>query len=95
MTLASTKQVAFKSRMYNKTGSLGTTKHGKHRKRQNQNSKLKSDIQPSSDVSRIWSLAVQGFSNVIVLEKSDRLGGRLEDVDLRKLAQPLYGEFRI
>ena len=30
----------------------------------------------------------------MVLEKSDRLGGRLEDIDLRKLAQPLYGECR-
>ena len=34
---------------------------------------------------------MQGFSNVVVFEKSDRLGGRLEDVELRKLAQPLYG----
>ena len=45
----------------------------------------------------LWSVSylastVQGFSNVVVLEKSDRLGGRLEDVDLRKLAQPLYGK---
>ena len=41
----------------------------------------------------VWRY-VQGFSNVVVLEKSDRLGGRLEDIDLRKLAQPLYGELR-
>jgi predicted NAD/FAD-binding protein len=39
-----------------------------------------------------YMLSKQGFSNIIVLEKSDRFGGKLEDVELRHMGQPLIGK---